>query len=320
MLPFYIVLAQIPDAIAEYRRRGFSDNEIKSLFCIFRASLSAVEKRTGMPGINTSFYTWTIVFVKVQIFNVGGLQFQLKTLPDRAVYLREKATGRIVPLMCNGTCHSSGVQMIGSAGYDDATDAFTCCFWEDDAQYHGYAVIDGVVEPIERTFAKTEWECVLRPGDECLSMHIPGGSDISAEATDKAIAAARRLVKERFPEFSGEWVYCSSWLLDPTLGKLLGDEAKITRFQKRYVRIPEWSNGMHVFGNVFHGRFDSYEDLPEETRLQRALKVIHQRRIHLLLCRNYRFIKATPCCHDNRGLLALFIYSSSNAFIMRAHL
>jgi len=275
MLPFYIVLAQIPDALAEYRKRGFSEDEIRSLFCVFRASLSAVENRTGTPGINTSFYTWDTVFTKVQIFNVGGLQFQLKTLPNRAVYLREKATGRVVPLMCNGTYHPSGAQMIGSAGYEDDTDAFTCHFSEDDAYYYGYAVTDGVVEPTERSFAKTEWECVLRPGDECLSMHIPSRSDISTEATDKAIAAARRLVKERFPEFSGNRVYCSSWLLDPKLGKLLGDQAKITQFQKRYVRIPEWSDGMHVFGNVFFGRFDSYEDLPEETRLQRALKDLY---------------------------------------------
>ena len=94
MLPFYIVLAQIPDALAEYRRRGFSEDEIKSLFCVFRASLSVVESSTGMPGINKSFYTWDTVYTKAQIFNAGGLQFQLKILPNRAVYLREKAKNK----------------------------------------------------------------------------------------------------------------------------------------------------------------------------------------------------------------------------------
>lgn len=275
MLPFYILVAQIPDSIAEYRRRGFSEDEIPGLVSVYRASLSAVKYRTGMPGIDTTLYAWDTYFIKAQIFNAGGLQFELKALPNRALYLREKATGRIVPLMCNGLCHHSGVQMIGSAGYDDDKGAFTCRFSEDDTQYYGNAVIDGVVEATERSYPKTEWECVLRPGDHCLSMHIPSGADISVEATDKAIATARQLVKERFPEFSGERVYCCSWLLDPTLGKLLGDQAKITQFQKRYVRIPEICDGMQVFGNVFLGRFDSYKDLPEDTRLQRTLKDLY---------------------------------------------
>lgn len=275
ILPFYILVAQMPGSIAEYRRRGFSDDEMRDLFSVYRGSLSAVEKRTGMPGLDTTLFAWDTFFIKVRIFKVGGLQFELKKLPDRAVYLREKATGRVVPLMCNGTYHPSGVQMIGSAGYDDTTDAFTCHFREDDAHYYGYPVIDGIVKSAEQSYAKTDWDCVMKPGDECLSMHIPSGSDISIEATNKAIIAARHIVKERFPEFSGTQVYCSSWLLDPTLGKLLGDQAKITQFQNRYVRIPELSKGMHIFGNVFFGRFDSYEDLPEETRLQRALKDLY---------------------------------------------
>ncbi len=275
MLPLYIIISQMPIAKAEYLRRGFSEEEIRKLFTVVEDSLCKVEDRTGMVGINAMFYVWTMHFAKAQIFNAGSLQFETRRMPDRAVYLQHKKTGEYRPIVCDGTYHRSGMQMIWAPGYTDAEGSFDCTYSEDDAYFYGHGVVNGVVTATPEKYSKTEWECVLRPGDPCIGVHIPKGADISPETVDFSIAEAKRILKERFPEFQGKYFYCASWMLDPMLCTLLGDNAKLSLFQRRYVCLPEWSNGLQLLGFVFPARFNSYEEWPEDTRLQRQIKQLY---------------------------------------------
>lgn len=275
MLPFYILAAQIPDSLAEYRRRGFAEEELEDHYKVYRDSLGIVENHTGMPGTNSLYYGWDTHFIKAQIFEIGGLQYEMRKLPNQAAYLKEKATGKVIPVMAAGTLYQDGTQILGSAGYTDPEGSFTCQFREDGENYYGHGVWDAVVSTREQTFPKVAWDCVLRPGDPCLGMHIPAKTDISQAAMNASMDAAKALVAERYPEFSGRLVYCSSWLLDPQLGKLLGESAKITAFQNRYTRHPVKSAGMHVFGFVFPKRYGTFEDLPESSSLMRKLKKLY---------------------------------------------
>ena len=275
MLPFYILAAQIPDSLAEYRRRGFREEELEEHYKVYRDSLGIVENHTGLPGTNALYYGWDTHFIKAQIFFTEGLQYEMRKLPDQAVYLREKTTGQILPVMTSGTFHRTGTQILGSAGYADPEGAFTCTFREDAENFYGHGCVDFRVSPEEQTFPKSRWECLMRPGDPCLGMHIPAKTDISQEAMNRSITAAQRIVAERFPEFAGRQVFCSSWLLDPQLGQLLGDGSKITGFQNRYIRYPQKSAGMHVFGFVFPKRYESFETLPEDSSLRRKLKKLY---------------------------------------------
>ncbi len=275
MMPFYILAAQIPDSLNEYRRRGFAEEELEAHYKVYRSSLGVVEDHTGLPGINTLYYGWDTHFVKTQIFEIGGLQYEMRKLPNQAYYLQEKETGKVIPVMGAGTFHKSGKQSLGSAGYTDAEGAFTCSFREDTENFYGYGCFDHVVSSEMQAFPKQQWECILRPGDPCLGMHIPAGADISVEAATKSIELARKLVRERFPEFEGRLVFCSSWLLDPGLTALLGENAKISRFQNLYTRHPQKSSGMHVFGFVFPKNYGSFEQLPEKTRLMKLLKQLY---------------------------------------------
>ena len=275
MLPLYILIPQIPISIADYRRRGFSEEEMTDLISVYKRSIRTVESYTGLPGIDSLYYRWSSHFVKAMIFKTEGLQFELRTLPKMAVYLRNRESGKIVPIMCEGAYHASGIQRLGSKGYEDSQGSFEATFSEDAENYYGHGVVDCKVSVASEVFSKEKWECIVRPGDACLGMHIPRGADISVPAVDRAIASARRLVKERYPEFKGEKVFCNSWLLDPTLGEILGENSQITNFQRRFIRYPQKSNGMNVFGFVFPKNFESYETLPENTRLERGLKRLY---------------------------------------------
>lgn len=275
MIPLFIIIPQIPIAKAEYSRRGFSEEEIRKLFSVVEDSLTKVADRTGMPGINAMFYVWTMHFAKAQIFNAGSLQFEMRTMTDRAVYLQHRTTGEYLPILCDGTYHRSGEQMIWAPGYTDKEGCFDCTYAEDDRYFYGHSVVDNVVSTEKAAYSKAEWNCVLRPGDPCIGVHIPQGADISPETVDFSLAEAKRILRERFPEFSGRYFYCASWMLDPMLAAILGDNAKLTLFQRRYVRLPEWSNGLQLLGFVFPARYDSYEEWPEDTRLQREIKKLY---------------------------------------------
>ncbi|MBR4864277.1 MAG: hypothetical protein IKU07_06855 [Oscillospiraceae bacterium] len=275
MLPFYILAAQIPDSLAEYRRRGFREEELEDHYKVYRNSLAIVENHTGLPGTNSLYYGWDTHFIKAQIFEIGGLQYELRKLPQAAYYLKNKENGQVLPVMAAGTFHESGKQVLGSAGYTGEEGAFTCAFREDEENYYGYGCHDHVVAKTEEAFPKAQWEIALAPGEPCMGMHIPAGADISVAATNRSIELARALVKERYPEFTGRLVYCSSWLLDPGLTRLLGEESKISGFQRLYTRHPIKSSGMHVFGFVFPKNYGSFDKLPENTRLMRLLKQLY---------------------------------------------
>ena len=282
-LPVHIIAAQIPASIAEYRRRGFSEEEIADLNKTYRGGISIVENQTGKPGLNQLYYGWQNHFVKAEIYKGGSIQFELRTLPNSAVYLRNKESKEVIAVMNAGTFHASGMQILGSRGYEDAEGAFKVSFNEDDENFYGHRSFGRRVSDKPEAFPKTQWEVFARPGDQCMGIHIPKGADISPETLDAAFAEGRRILNERYPEHKGNMIFASSWILDPALEDILGPNSKITKLGHRFVRFPQRSPGMHVFGNVFAKQLENkpYEDLPEDTSLMRGLKKLYMEGGHI---------------------------------------
>lgn len=272
LLPLYILLPQIPAGIESYRRRGFSEDEIAQLVKDYAGGIRIVQAQTGLPGINWLYYYWLTLYAKAMIFNTEGLQFELRYVPNAAIYLRNRQDGQVLVLATCGTYHRTGIQPLGSAGYEDSEGAFKAAFGEDETAYYGHAIIDSRVAQERKSYLKTEWECILQPGDQCLSLHIPKKADISPENMGKAVASARKIVKERYPEYTGVAVFGSSWILDPKLKELLGENSKISKLINMFYKYPQKCGGNGVFGYVFPKSYEKLESLPEETSLQRKLK------------------------------------------------
>lgn len=276
LLLLYVVLPQIPGSIESYRIRGFSEEELSDILKVYKGSIRIVENRTGRPGINKSYYKWLLHFSKVQIFKTMGLQFGLGRLPKLAVWLRNRVTGQLVPVMSGGTFHASGMQQLGSFGYTDETDAFSPMFSEDAENYYGHGAFDNVVDMNCRTFPKKDWQCVAYPDDKCLIIHIPQGADISRETTLNACRSAFGILRERFPEYDARMVFCASWLLNPTLKQIQGEQSRITQFMECFTKYPNRDPaGKAVLGFVFGKRYENPADLPEDTSLQRKLKKLY---------------------------------------------
>lgn len=282
MLPFYTHLPVIPVAIADYLRRGFTHEQVEQLMSCYKGSFTIVKHYTGMPGLNKTYYNWDMTFTKCRIFKAEGLQFELRTAPEAVVYIKNKQSGQVLPIRCTGMVHRTGIQMLGSEGYEDEEGAFEATFREDEEAFYGNGVFDNRIDPEVKTFPKAEWESYLRPGQDCLSMHIPRGADISPETVARYISTAREMTARHFPEHGGTAIFGSSWILDPQLEEFTGPNSKITAFQRLFVKYPQKTDGNGVFLFVFDGKPADLHDLEETTSLHRKLKKLYLEGGHIL--------------------------------------
>jgi len=80
---------------------------------------------------------------------------------------------------------------------------------------------------------------------------------------------------KNYQEYKPVCLFCSSWLLDPTLANIIGKDSRIAQFGDQYIRYPNKSAGKEVFNFVFPPRVTDLTTLPENTRLERGLKKLY---------------------------------------------
>lgn len=121
---------------------------------------------------------------------------------------------------------------------------------------------------------KSAGACGLKEGEPVLSVHIQTGSDISRHAVDGSYRLAREFFPKYFPDFICKWFYCSTWLLDPVLKKLLPEGSRILDFQSDYDVAFIINEGDWYFPRIFNikNKPADCENLPENTSLRRAAK------------------------------------------------
>lgn len=162
--------------------------------------------------------------------------------------------------------------MLGSAGAEDPEGSFDADFQEDEKAFYGHLAVGGKASAERTVCAKAEWECILRPGDEVLGVHIPRKTDLSPEAVLRSFRGSLAFGKGLFPERAPKGLVCTTWLLSADLYEILPADSKILGFSDLFLRIPIKSNGMGLMEFVFPGHEGPLETLPETTSLQRKIK------------------------------------------------
>lgn len=277
MLPLLIHLPSVEQSYQNLRDRGFSDQEAKSCLEAYRIYLWEIKEfRNGFVGYTPAISRWTTFFTKGEIIYPGfcGLNYQLLSLPkgNAPYFLKSKKTGEVLPVFANNQIiHRSGIPL-GSAGAEDEDGSFETTYEETDNAYIGHPVIGCKVSPNKETFLKDEWVLSLGPGDDVISVHLFYQTDLTPETVVKSMEAGREIITRCFPERNFKAFYCSSWVLSPVLNEVLGEKAKISSFSTRFVRYPAVNKAKSVYSYVFNGKYESDEELPETTSLQRGLK------------------------------------------------
>lgn len=274
LLPLIIMLPLIPLSIKEYRRKGFSEEEIQACLKAYQSSLNILTGQYGRPVVNQLYFWWLGLYAKAAIFRYGSFQFELRKAYNDVTFLKNQLTGQCVPVMTGGTVHHSG-RILGSAGCTDPTNAFTVTLRETEDAWYGHAATASTVSPEETCYPKSLWTCILRPGDAVLSMHISRKADLSPKSVAEALSKAGAIAAKSYPEYNLKGIICHSWLLDPALERILGSDSNIAGFGNRFVRYPLRAKGTDVFTYVFPPNSPIDETLPENTRLQRGVKQLY---------------------------------------------
>ena len=274
--PLLILAALMPFGIKKYRARGFSYEEIyNNLNGTFIARIEMAERLNGKQGLDADGYSWLRLYASAMVFRAGIFNITPKKLPHKIVVLRNKLSGKTVILITEGEFHREGA-VLGSAGYADTDGSFPAEFTETDEAFFGHEMVNSMASPTLSVYKKSEWEAILRQGDGVAGIHIPRSADMSPDKIRESFRLAMKLSKERYPEFKTKMIHCASWLLDPKLAELLGEDSKIAGFLNCFEKFPIKSDGMSgVFGFVFPKNFNGYENLPEDTTLQRKLKKLY---------------------------------------------
>lgn len=217
---------------------------------------------------------WYQLAIDCSLFRVGRLEIQINHTFGGRAQVFEGPNGQQITLAHDINAHRTG-RALGSLHCEDKDGAFLCAVVETADSYVGYPLDDaGLIGSVAIALPKSNWKRILSRGDDVVSLHIPAGGGLTEAAVDDAIAQAREFVNIYFPDYDYKAFDCHSWLLDPQLVSLLGENANIAKFCRRFRPITHHSNGEAVYNFVFFKPDMNFrvEDLPENTHLERALK------------------------------------------------
>lgn len=267
--PILLLSLAMPNGIEKYRSRGFSDEETKTIVSGFKNRICS--KTDGKYEVGA--YNWLRHYTSALLFNAGLFGVTPRMI-DAPIIILKNDVGEYKIMMTDGKFHKSG-KNFGSAGYTDEEGAYYADFSDDGDFYTGREVIDSVVSKSITKLAKRDWKTVAKQWDWMAAIHIPRGANLSEESMTKGFHDAMDKTLKYYSDLSPKFVHCSTWLLDPKLAELLGPSSNITRFLNRFIKYPIISGGKELFGNAFPSNFNSYEELPENTSLQRKLKALY---------------------------------------------
>ena len=229
----------------EIKNRKIDDVTADRVRGALERALLSYKNVYGFYAMKENIYFWDRHYLIPDLFPIETLEFEKTQLPDEGTYFKNKATGEMTVLI-------------------DIT--------ENDKAYCGYTVKDGGDADKYVELLKDEYDCSLAPGDWIISIHIPGGTKLDSETCQNTYSKGIEFIRKTYPEIDFKAMYVRSWLMCPELGEFLSENSKILSFQSFYKRFPVKSDGKEVFGFVFPKPIEKYEDMPENTTLERGLK------------------------------------------------
>lgn len=265
--------SQIDDMAETLRKRGLPEDFIRETIKLPINTVSTHErKHNGEPGFD--LYVWDQLYIMGVLFLLDRLEaeFYGKFSPNAKVFQNQKQ--EVMVLAHDLEVHRDGIAL-GCKHYEDERDAWTAVVEETENSYIGYPVQEnGWISKHKTELDKKEWKLVVEKGDPVIRLHIPSNGKLTPEAVARSIETIKTFAARYFPEYRYQCFTCHSWLMDPQLEALLGAESNITKFMNMFTKVTCKSAGEDVFNFVFNKPDLNFaiEELPENTRLQKALK------------------------------------------------
>ena len=212
------------------------------------------------------------LYVDERILNIGRLRFEMVHSLESHILVLHNNHGENSILFDGAKINCAG-RLLGTPPDEDNRSYFTAMTEETEAAYYGFcAEKSGNCTCCRQVFPKDVWHRVLEAGDSVLSVHIPNKGALTNDACRDSFQRAQSVFSVCYPEFHWKAFHCHSWMLDPQLREFLSESSNILAFQRNFTIYAGETKGQDVFNFVFKLKFNTYQDMPEDTSLQRALK------------------------------------------------
>ena len=274
--PFLAFLCLIPAAVKTWEyltEKGLPEDVINATVGQYEECLFVYQERFDRLGMNNRYFNHLQGYVDNKFLNIGRLRFEI--MKNEELYVLENnITKDQIVFLNNERMNAEG--LLAETPPVNENGAFEACFRETEDCYMGNPISKkGRCKREEVVLDKSAYTIRLRPGDDCLSVHIPSQGALTEEACRESYERALAIFKGYYPELDVKALHCHSWMMSPELVDILKPESNLLAFQRPYLRFPVKTKGKDVLNFVFKLKFKTYEDLPEETSLQRSLKKMY---------------------------------------------
>jgi len=271
MTGFFALMSQIPQSIEKLKAWKVPQDVIVDTFWNFLSAITNIAGYAHRPGFDVLRISWCIHYIIPDILKIGRLNFEIRNFGANCRLFRSKS-GKNCILMTDGRFHRSG-QALGSADCTDETGAFDADFRETDTFWEGVSPnAMGLIEKTRVRLDKSGWKQVLSSGDAVLSVHIPSGSPLSHTEVLDAYHRAAEIMANCRPDHKLRAFVCSSWLMEPMVGKLMEGKGNIAAFQRDFISYPLVSQGRAVYSFLFHMPNAQPDELPADSTLRRRVR------------------------------------------------
>lgn len=120
-----------------------------------------------------------------------------------------------------------------------------------------------------------------------IYIHIPKDNNLKEQDVNESLSLAQKYIKIYYPELKNDKLayYTETWLLSPEVREILPIDSNIIKFQNKFQIIEYKENTKDFLNFVFNKGYGkvNYNDLPEETTLQKELKarLLNGDKLHL---------------------------------------
>ena len=275
-IPSLMMCECLPRLHAEMKARSFPEDIFEDTIRIPERVTETYMKNNGGE-VGFSNFDWFQLLYDGRLLRVKRLQLEFPFGFLGIYKVFESNSGEIVALAHNIPVHKDGMPL-GSLRYEDATDSFTATIEETDSAYIGHPFDeDGKIMREKVSLSKNEWKVKLAAGDHVVNLHIPRGENFDDAIVQETIDYSREFLDKCYPDYNSKAFFCVSWLLDPLIRELLGEESNIVKFGNRFHKMRYKNAGTAAIQFVYNVNGKKYtlndlDSLPENTRLEKRLK------------------------------------------------
>lgn len=216
---------------------------------------------------------WLANHIRLELFALGRLQFAPSHLVSRLLVLGNDQNETRIMLL-------DGLAMRGDGLYanaddqkpENARDPWTTTFEQTSTHWQGHLLDDmGQAMRQPTRLEKSQWRCLLEPGDTTLAIHIPEGKPLATDACLASIEQARTFFPKHL-NFSFKAVTCVSWLMDPQFTQVLPAKSNLAGFVRLFLPYPVTNaNDSQMFERVFGGPVKDLASAPRDTSLRATI-------------------------------------------------